>query len=77
MKDVAVEQVEENKLLGVTLDCKLSRSKHIDSVVVLMGRGLSVIKRWGEVCHNKEMVRGLSVEMLCFLIPPSAKQVLL
>ena len=37
---VAVEQVEETKLLGVTLDCKLSLSKHIDSMVV----------RWGEVC---------------------------
>jgi hypothetical protein len=27
MKGVAVEQVEETKLLGVTLDCKLSWSK--------------------------------------------------
>ena len=40
MNGVAVEQVEETKLLGVTLDCKLSRSKHIDSIVVKMGRGL-------------------------------------
>ena len=29
MNGVAVEQVEETKLLGVTLDCKLSWSKHI------------------------------------------------
>ena len=42
---VAVEQVEETKLLAVNLDCKLSWSKHIDSMVVKMGRGLSVIKR--------------------------------
>jgi hypothetical protein len=42
---MAVEQVEETKLLGDTLDCKLSWSKHIDSMVVKMGRGLSVIKR--------------------------------
>jgi hypothetical protein len=34
MNVVAVEQVEETKLLGVTIDCKLSGSKHIDSMVV-------------------------------------------
>ena len=37
MNGVAAEQVEETKLLGVTLDCKLSWSKRIDSVVVKMG----------------------------------------
>ena len=44
MNGVAVEQAEVTKLLGVTLDCKLSRSKHIDSMVVKMGRVLSLIK---------------------------------
>ena len=43
MNGVTVEQVEESKLLGVTLDCKLSRSKHIVSMFVKMGRGMSVI----------------------------------
>ena len=43
MNGVAVKQVEETKLLGVTLDCELSWSNHIDSMVVKMGRGLSVI----------------------------------
>ena len=37
--------VEMTKLLGVTLDCKLSWSKHIDAVVAKMGRSLSIIKR--------------------------------
>ena len=40
---MTVEQVEETKPLGVTLDCKLSWSRHIDLIVVKMGRGLSVI----------------------------------
>jgi hypothetical protein len=30
---VEIEQIEITKLLGVTLDCKLSWSKHIDAVV--------------------------------------------
>ena len=33
------------KLLGVTLACKLSWSKHVDTTVAKMGRSLSVIKR--------------------------------
>ena len=45
MNGVAIEQVEETKLLGITLDCKLSWSKHIDSMVVKLGRGLAIIKR--------------------------------
>jgi hypothetical protein len=51
MNGVAVEQVEETELLGVTLDCKLSWSKHIDSMVVKVGRGLSVIKRCFAFLH--------------------------
>ena len=45
MNGVAVEQVEENKRLGVTIDCKLSRPKHIDSMVVKKRIGLYTIKR--------------------------------
>jgi hypothetical protein len=42
MNGVAVEHVE-TKLLDITLECKLSLSKHIDSMVVKTGRGLAVI----------------------------------
>jgi hypothetical protein len=45
MNDVEIEQVEVTKLLGVTLDGKLTWSKHIDAVVAKMGRSLSIIKR--------------------------------
>jgi hypothetical protein len=37
-------KLEETKLLGVTLDCKGSWSKHIYATVAKMRRGLSVIK---------------------------------
>jgi hypothetical protein len=38
MNGVSVEHVEETQLLGVTLECNLSWSKHIDSMVVKTGR---------------------------------------
>ena len=50
MNGVAVEQDEEINLLCVTLDCKLS--KHTYSMVVKMGRGLSVIKRCTSSLHK-------------------------
>ncbi|XP_045546557.1 uncharacterized protein isoform X1 [Salmo salar] len=58
MDCVAVEQVEETNLLGITLDCKLSWSKHIDSMVVKMGRGLAAIKRCSAFLtpHSKKQV---------------------
>ena len=45
INNVEIEQVEMTKPLGVTPDCKLSWSKHIDAVVAKMGRSLSIIKR--------------------------------
>jgi hypothetical protein len=42
MNHVEIEQVEVTKLLGVTLDCKLSWSKHIDTTLAKMGRSLSI-----------------------------------
>ena len=45
INNVEIEEVEMTKLLGVTLDCKLSWSKHIDAVVAKMGRCLS-IRKW-------------------------------
>ena len=45
MTNVEIDLVEETKLLGVTMDCKLSWSNHIDPTVARMGRGMSIIKR--------------------------------
>ena len=38
MNNVEIEQVVVTKLLGVTLNCKLSWSKHVDATVAKMGR---------------------------------------
>ena len=58
MNGVAVDQVDKTKLLGFTLNCKLSWSKHVDSMVVMMERGLSVIKRCSAFLtpHSKKQV---------------------
>ena len=44
MNNVKIEQIEVTKLPAVTLDCKLSWSKHVDTTVAKMGRSLSTIK---------------------------------
>lgn len=40
-----ITQVEETKLLGVIIDSRLQWSKHIEHIVSVMGRELSVIRR--------------------------------
>jgi hypothetical protein len=44
MNHVEIEQFEVTKLIGVTMDCKLSWSKHIDTAVAKMGISLSIRK---------------------------------
>ena len=70
MNGVAVEQGEETKLLAVTLDCKLSWLKHIDSMVVKMGRGLAKIKRCSAFLtpHSKmQVLQALVLSNLCLI----------
>ena len=66
MNGVTVEQVE-TKLLGATLDCKLSWSKHIDSMVVKMGRGLTIIKRCSAFLTPHSKKQDLQALVLCNL----------
>lgn len=55
VKDMAVEQVQETKLLGIIVDSKLLWSKHIENVVSKMGRGLSVMRRCSYVLPSNAM----------------------
>ena len=52
IKVVTIDQVEEAKLLGITLDGQLSWSTHIDKVVMRMGRGISVININFTICSG-------------------------
>jgi hypothetical protein len=56
MNDVESEQVEVTKLLGVTLECKLSWSKHIDTTVAEMERSLSILKRYSALTLSTRQV---------------------
>lgn len=48
IEGTSIQQVKETKLLGITLDDKLSWSKHIDTIVNKMGKALAVVRR----CRN-------------------------
>ena len=48
LRDVEITQVDETKLLGVTLDSQLTWSTHIENITKKMGGGLSMIRRCAE-----------------------------
>lgn len=52
LNNAAVEQVQQTKLLGVTIDSTLSWSAHIDLLVQKMGRNISVVKRCSFLTSN-------------------------
>lgn len=45
INDVSINQVHETKLLGITIDNKLSWTKHINKITAKMGSGISAIRR--------------------------------
>ena len=62
VNDVAVEQVQETKLLGIIFDNKLTWSKHTEKVINKMGKSLSTIRRcWDLLPLN---VRGSVIKSL-------------
>jgi hypothetical protein len=73
---VEIEQVEMTKLLGVTLDCKLSRSKHIDTTVAEMGRSLSITKWRSTFLTTLSTRQVLQALVSTFLTALSTRQVL-
>jgi hypothetical protein len=66
MNGVAVAQVEETKLLHI-IDCKWSRSKPIDSRVLKIERGLSVIKRCSAYLTSHSTKQVLQAIVLSYL----------
>jgi hypothetical protein len=73
---VEIEQVEVTKLLGVTLDCKQSWSKHIDTTVTKMGRSMSMIKRCSTFLTALSTRQVLQALVSTFLTALSTRQVL-
>jgi hypothetical protein len=64
MNHVEIEQVEVTTLRGVTLDCKLSWSKHIDTTVAKMGRSLSIIKQCSAFLTTRQVLQALVLSHL-------------
>jgi hypothetical protein len=65
MNNVEIEQVDVTKLLGVTLDCK--QSKHVETTVAMMGRSLSIIKRYSTfltVLSTRQVLQALVLSHL-------------
>ena len=69
-------EMEVTKLLGVTLDCKLSKSKHIDTTVAKMGRSLSIIKHCSAFLTTLSTRQVLQALVSTFLTTLSTRQVL-
>lgn len=40
INDISINQVQETKLLGITIDNKLSWKKHINKILATMGNGI-------------------------------------
>lgn len=67
MKGSKLEQVNQFKLLGVTVDHHLSWSHHIDCIISKMGKGIAVVRRCSSLLTPiimKNVVRSL---VLCHL----------
>ena len=64
---LAVQQVESTKLLGVMLDCTLSWSKHIDYILLKMGRAIGVSRKCASFVARPLLRRIVQSLVLCHL----------
>lgn len=62
-----VEQVDEAKLLGITLDSHLSWSTHINNITKKMGRGLALIRRCAEFLTPESVIHVIQALVLSHL----------
>ena len=67
MNGIQIEQVEETKLLGVTLDSHLSWSTHINNITKNVGRGLSTIRRCAGLLTSTSVVQVIQALVLSHL----------
>ena len=61
MNRTLVEQVKKTKLLGNILDAALSRSEHIDNIVIKMDKGIAVTRKCSEYvtsCSLNQVIPG-------------------
>lgn len=67
LRGLGIEQVDETKLLGITLDSHLSWSTHIENITKKMGRGLSMIRRCAELLTPTSAVQVIQALVLSHL----------
>ena len=71
--NIHIEQVNEVKLLGITIDSALSWSKHIDNIVRRMGRGVAMVRRvsrYMTVEIRRQVLSAIVLSLLdyCFIV---------
>ena len=67
MSGIPIEQVKKAKLLGMLLDSQLSWSDHIDGIVMKMGRGLSMVRKWSPYLTSSLMGQVIQSLVFCHL----------
>ena len=77
LNNTQIDQVNEVKLLGLTIDNLMSWSKHIDGIVGRMSRGVCVVRRISKyltVEVRKQVLNALVLSLLdyCFIVWSSA-----
>jgi hypothetical protein len=67
INNVNIKQVHETKLLGVTVDSRLSWKTHINNIIAKMGRGISIMKRHAIFLTSNIMNYAMKALILTYL----------